>query len=182
MFRRIHLRFCAPAAAIPVRALDSAALLDVIAEDPGETARYYATRYFGGAKNEKIVVTLLWNDLKKYGFVDMDRGDSTTALAKWFPRYTLAKKGPRVKRYRAEDYDLSVLPENEDTQQEQELLKLLRSSDPVKIESPAATGWASVSQFSHEQQYNTWAKDSWTSPFSSGSTPGLARRRVRSAW
>lgn len=115
MLRRGISLFClAPA----YRTLDAGELLSVIQRDHGETASYYAKRYFG-PKTEMRIAHLLWADLKKHGHVDCTRVDADAA-PRWFPAGGAAHRAPRVLKYRAEDHDLSVLKMENDLGRSQE--------------------------------------------------------------
>lgn len=115
MLRATRWRYCMA----PVyRTLNASEILAVVQEDRGETAAYYAKRYFG-PKTERQVQHLLWTDLKKNGHVDIIRADMD-APPRWFPTANFAPKAPRVLKYRAEDYDLSVLKMENDLGRSQE--------------------------------------------------------------
>jgi hypothetical protein len=97
---------------------DVESVLEVIREDAGETAKYYADKYFDGSETK--VNSILWNNLKKFGHVDLDRspreegdGGSNNDGPRWFPAARFPRRGPRVGHYREEDNDLSVLEEFE---------------------------------------------------------------------
>lgn len=122
------------------RALDAAALLTVVQQDSGETAKYYAVRYFGAA-TEKRVQHLLWSDLKKHGHVDMTRSETQADEPRWFIPSHVSRRAPRVSRYRAEDYDLSVLKECQrlGVEQEREVVEQLQGRAPVL--PSAGRGW-----------------------------------------
>ena len=133
MLRRVSSLLCSVPAGV-YRDLDAGELLAVIQEDGGETAKYYATRYFG-PKSERKVNHLLWNDLKKHGQVDMQRGSDLTATPKWFTVAGTRYRAPKVMRHRPEDHDLSVLAfeTNLGKEQESEIVSQLQgmSSPPL---------------------------------------------------
>jgi hypothetical protein len=118
---------------------DVDSVLEVVRQDAGETAKFYADKYFDGS--EAKVNSILWNNLKKFGHVDIDRSISsennvnsfydlgennnnnnsattttTTRIVnepRWFPAARFPRRGPRVGKYRPEDNDLSVLKEQD---------------------------------------------------------------------
>uniref|UniRef100_A0A7S1MGG9 Uncharacterized protein n=1 Tax=Neobodo designis TaxID=312471 RepID=A0A7S1MGG9_NEODS len=130
MLRRVRISLCSVASGV-YRELDAGELLSVIQSDGGETATYYATRYFG-PKSKRRVEHLLWHDLKKNGHVDLQRGSDLSAVPRWHsvsgPRF----RAPRVMRHREEDHDLSVLEMEVSLgkQQESDIVSQLQSASP----------------------------------------------------
>lgn len=102
---------------------DVESVLEAVREDAGETAKYYADKYFDGSETK--VNSILWNNLKRFGHVDLDRsprdGDDNEGVTsnmnsnepRWFPAARFPRRGPIVGHYREEDNDLSVLEEFE---------------------------------------------------------------------
>ena len=82
-------------------------LLKVIQADPGKTAAYYSTRYFG-KESEPEVVHLLWTQLKQYGLAQVDRRDGPHSTPCWIPTYRPQNR-VHVTRHNPEDEDLTVL-------------------------------------------------------------------------
>lgn len=95
------------------RQLSPGSLLTVIRNEPGESAKYYALRYFGPT-NEPRVKHILWSDLKKFGHVTMER-TTEEEPPRWYPNRYEAPQAPVVKPYRPEDWDLSVLKQMDAT-------------------------------------------------------------------
>jgi hypothetical protein len=129
---RAGLRLCAAV----YRDLDPNEVLAVVQSDGGETSAYYATRYFG-PKTEKKVNHILWNDLKKRGFVDMQRGSDLASQPKWYATAGPVHRAPKVYRHREEDHDLSVLKKEQDLgkEQESEIISQLRGETQVTQDS-----------------------------------------------
>jgi hypothetical protein len=146
MLRWNRQLLCAAAAAggggaSAFRTLDSATLLEVVQNDSGETARYYALRYFG-PKKERAIDLLLWSDLKKYGHVDLSRGEAMDGPARWYPVVHAGAmyRKPRVRRYNAADNDLSLLKMTDDMQRQQENAVIAHLHGDAPIEIPAGRG------------------------------------------
>jgi hypothetical protein len=119
MFRYSLFRRCAvppsteatAQAQFSYRQLSPGALLTVIRSEPGEGSDYYAKMFFGPG-TEPRVKHMLWNDLKRYGHVSMQR-DSDTEPPRWYPNRFTPPKAPQVRLYKAEEWDLSILKEME---------------------------------------------------------------------
>lgn len=119
MFRYSFFRRCAvppsteasAQAQFSYRQLSPGALLTVIRSEPGEASDYYARMFFGPG-TEPRVKHMLWNDLKRYGHVSMQR-DSETEPPRWYPNRFTPPKAPQVRLYKAEEWDLSILKEME---------------------------------------------------------------------
>lgn len=137
---------------------DVESVLEVVRQDAGETAKYYADKYFDGS--EVRVNSILWNNLKKFGHVDIDRSvsensssenpfydlggssdgsnSSYTNQPRWFPAARFPRRGPRISRYRAEDHDLSLLKE-EETAQAEKISNILSSDEISSSTSSSST-------------------------------------------
>jgi hypothetical protein len=139
MFRRFTPALCAMRAGY--RELDPNEVLAVVQNDGGETTAYYAARYFG-PKSEQKVNHILWNDLKKRGHVDIQRGTDLSAPPRWFSTAGPAFKAPKVIRHRPEDHDLSVLKMEQDLGklQENDVISELQSTPPAPNTRAFATG------------------------------------------
>ena len=138
---------------------DTESVLEVVREDAGETAHYYAHRYFDGS--EVKVNAILWNKLKKYGHVDLDRGASWSNAPRWFPAARAPRRGPAVRRYNPEDNDLSLLREVKEFTADSVDAAIVGGSDsdagrlgaeleaalraPETVAAPAEFGWGSLS-------------------------------------
>ena len=149
------------------RTLDSGSLLQVVQNDSGETSRYYALRYFG-AKQERKIDQLLWNDLKKYGHVDMDRGAKLDSPARWFPivHAGAAFRAPRVRRYKPEDNDLSVLQMSDDLARVQENAVLDHLHGEAPIEIPRDRGIGAPAPAPPVPESRSARKSRWSSELS----------------
>ena len=157
------------------RQLDSQSLLQAIHEDSGETAKYYATKYFG-PKSLRKVETLLWSDLKKYGHVDVERDEDLQSPARWYPVQSYAQRAPIVRRYRAEDYDLSYLQHEDkfdvyrsDKMRESDLEARLRTQRGYEqSQQQGGRGWGggggmSWAAWGSHQQPQRYYKNMWQS-------------------
>ena len=142
---------------------DIDSVLEVIRQDAGETAKYYADKYFDG--KEVKVSSILWNNLKKFGHVDIDRsgGGDPSASPRWFPSARYPRRGPRVSHYREEDNDLSVLKEYEAEETANAVASLLDASAGDDAENPNKSSTqddvnyfnTKTSAFGNEMQNNT---------------------------
>lgn len=142
MFRRLRLSACAAASGM-YRELDANELLAVIQQDGGETSTYYARRYFG-PRTERRLTHLLWTDLKKRGFVDLQRGSDPSAQPRWYACEAVPFRAPKVARYNADDHDLSVL------KLEQDLGKLQENEVVAELQHAQSTPTARSRVFASE--------------------------------
>lgn len=93
-----------------VRLLTTEILLETVRCDPGQTAKYYAARYFG-SEQESAVSCSLWSELKRFGLVTMDRRDGPSEPPRWFAVKSQPYRA-RVSRHCDDDVDLSVLQQS----------------------------------------------------------------------
>jgi hypothetical protein len=91
----------------PFKMLSPSSLIRAVQGDPGKTAAYYATRYFG-KEQEPEVNHLLWTQIKRFGLVQVERPDGPNGSAIWVPTYR-PKNVSKVFRHNPDDEDLSVL-------------------------------------------------------------------------
>lgn len=118
------------------RPLSPGALLTVIRNEPGESAKYYALRYFGPVTEAKVK-HILWSDLKKFGHVSMER-DRDDDPPRWYPNRYQAPTPPVVKPYRPEEWDLSVLKRSDEMLQASGAMDVV---EQMKYEAaPASSG------------------------------------------
>jgi hypothetical protein len=154
------------------RAINAANVLTAVHSDAGETAAYYATRYFGGAKNEVRVNHLLMGELKRKGYVTVDRGTEPGAPLLFYPARTQPQRGPRVTIYRAEDNDLSVLADEAAKVEQQQPGAI--AAAPGSRTSPAGS-----STTLSEADAGAAAMAAWGQP---ASGPGAAPAHSADAW
>jgi hypothetical protein len=84
-------------------------VLDAVRKDPGQTAVYYATRYFGGPQQASVLNFVLWSELKRFGQVLVERPDGPSGEARWVPMAFRPTMRTNVQRHNDDDVDLSVL-------------------------------------------------------------------------
>ena len=189
MLRRAQYRFCnaaAGGAGAEFRYLDAQSLLQAIHEDSGETAKYYAVRYFGPGTIRKVE-TLLWSDLKKNGHVDVERDAELEKPARWFPVQSYARKAPVVRRYRQDDYDLSYLAHEDKfdayrtaKQQESDLVNRLRAAGMAS--GGRGGGWSAWKNTEHPHPQNYYTRQVWGARGFKGSRRGGGAGRGGGNW
>jgi hypothetical protein len=91
----------------PFKVLSTSSLVRTLHADPGKTAAYYATRYFG-REHEAEIVHLLWTQIKRFGMAQIERRDGPHSEPCWIPTRQSSIKA-QVTRHNPEDEDLSVL-------------------------------------------------------------------------